>query len=351
MKTAFPSISLSKNHLLKRRNERNEHCETPLHVAISKGLEDITAELIPKMPMKMLNSCCGFGLTPLYLTVEKNKFKTAQLLLRTGASVNMPSYVGNLHRVTSFQLALQLKNYKMINLLLKYEPEVGRFEALEVLKLPFEWVVKEDFRNILKLICKSGIPRKYFSKEVMFELMTLAKSPQMGELLLKLFYHRDDKVTVKIAMTYNMIGIIEYFIRNDANFINKTDNLGRTSLHKAVRSNKPQIVELTIKLGFNINAKCNHGFTPLHYAIRYGSEIIVKILLENGANIETNTGHQCLTPLMKAIMGNRLSIAKILIEHGASLKKRNIDRMSPLEIALQQKKFDIALMIPHYERK
>ena len=106
-----------------------------------------------------------------------------------------------------------------------------------------------------------------------------------------------------------------------------------------------------IKLGFNINAKCNHGFTPLHYAIRYGSEIIVKILLENGANIETKTGQQCLTPLMKAIMGNRLSIAKVLIEHGASLKKRNIDGMSPLEIALQQKKFDIALMIPHYERK
>ena len=112
--------------------------------------------------------------------------------------------------------------------------------------------------------------QEYFSKDVVFELMTLAKSPQMGELLLKLFYHRDDKVTVKIAMTYNMIGIIEYFIRNDANFINKTDNLGRTCLHKAVRSNKPQIVELMIKLGFNINAKCNHGFTPLHYAIRYG---------------------------------------------------------------------------------
>ena len=177
-----PSIEKKKNVLKQliaigaNLNERNEHCETPLHVAISKGLEDIAAELIPKMPMKMLNSCCGFGLTPLYLTVEKNKFKTAQLLLRTGASVNMPSYVGNLHRVTSFQLALQLKNYKMINLLLKYEPEVGRFEALEVLKLPLEWVVKEDFRNIFKLMCKSGIPKKYFSKEDVFELFTLAKS-------------------------------------------------------------------------------------------------------------------------------------------------------------------------------
>ena len=30
-------------------NERNEHRETSLHVAISQGLEDIAAELIPKI--------------------------------------------------------------------------------------------------------------------------------------------------------------------------------------------------------------------------------------------------------------------------------------------------------------
>ena len=87
-------------------NERNKHRETPLHVAISQGLEDIAAELIPKMPVKFLNAICGFGLTPLYLAIEKNQFKIAQLLLKTGASVNIPSYVGSLHRVTSLQLAL-----------------------------------------------------------------------------------------------------------------------------------------------------------------------------------------------------------------------------------------------------
>ena len=160
-----PSIEKKKNVLKQliaigaNLNERNEHCETPLHVAISKGLEDIAAELIPKMPMKMLNSCCGFGLTPLYLAVEKNQLKTAKLLLKNGANVNLISFVGNWHRVTSLQLAFQINNHEMINLLLKYEPEVGRFEALEVLKLPLEWVVKEDFRNVFKMMCKSEIPR------------------------------------------------------------------------------------------------------------------------------------------------------------------------------------------------
>ena len=34
-------------------NKRNEHLETPLHVAISKGLEDIAAELITKVHLSV----------------------------------------------------------------------------------------------------------------------------------------------------------------------------------------------------------------------------------------------------------------------------------------------------------
>ena len=127
--------------------------------------------------------------------------------------------------------------------------------------------------------------------------------------------------------------------------------LGCNYLHLAIRMDRPQIIELMIKFGFNINAKCNIGFTHLHYAIRFGTEIIVKILLENGADFDTKFLQLGLTPLMVAIIFNRSSIVKILIEHGASLKKRNIKGMSPLEIALVQKKFDIAKIIQHYERK
>ena len=89
------------------------------------------------------------------------------------------------------------------------------------------------------------------------------------------------------ALIYNMIGLIEYFIKNKVRFINEVDNSGNTYLHKAVRSNKPQIVRLMIEHGFDINARNNHGFTPLHYAVRIGTEIILKMLLENGADSQS----------------------------------------------------------------
>ena len=322
-----------------------QHEETPLHVAISQGLEDIAAELIPKMPMKMLNACCGSGLRPLYLAIQKNQFKMTQLLLKSGAKVNMPSYVGNLHRVTAFQLALHLENYKLMDLLLQYEPEVIESEATSLLKLSLQRVVKEDCRNIFKFICERRIPGKHFCKKIIFELLPLAKSPEMGDLLFEKFFCNHIKVTVDIALGHNMIGIIEYFIKNNADFINKVDNFGYTYLHYAVVENRPQITEVMIKSGFNIEAKStNSGKTSLHIAAKYGNEAIAQILIENGANVDSQA-FKNLTPLMIAIQFNMRSIAKFLIENGASLNKRNIKGLSPLEIALKQKKFDIAKVI------
>ena len=331
-------------------SESNEHHKTPLHVAISQGLEDVAAELITRMSVKMLNTLDGFGLTPLYLAIEKNRFETAQLMLKAGASVNVSSFVGNTHLVTSLQLALQLENYKMVNLLLEYEPEVFKIDAMELLKLPLQWVVKEDFRNIFKLMCKSGMPRKYFDKEIVFELLNLAKSPKMGEHLLKQFYRRDEEVNFENAIRYNMFGIIEYFVKNDASVINQINNFGGTYLHYAVSGDRHQVVELLIKLGFDANAKSTDNSTPLHIAVMYGLQKSAEILLENGANIDAQRFKE-YTPLMTAIQYDRLSMVKFLIQKGASLTKRNNHNRLPLEMALKAKKFNIALMIPYLSGK
>ena len=325
-------------------SERNEHLETPLHVAISKGLENVATELIPRMSVKMLNTFCSFGLTPLYLAIEKNQYKTAQLLLRNGASVHVSSFVGNKHRVTSLQLALQFKNYKMIKLLLEYEPQVSSLETSELLELPLHWVVKQDCRDIAKLMFKSGNAAETFSKDDFQELFTLAKSPEMGEILLKQFYGQYIQINIKKAFLFNMLGIIEYFVKNDPNIINDVGNDGCTYLHFAVSRDMPQVVELLIKLGFDVNAKSNHNETPLHFAVMDCNLTIVEILLEHGANIDAQQFSED-TPLMVAIHYNNITMAKFLIEKGGSLTMRNIDKRTPMEIALKDQKMNIAFMI------
>ena len=94
-------------------------------------------------------------------------------------------------------------------------------------------------------------------------------------------------------------------------------------------------------------AKSTDNFTPLHIAVMYGLQKSAEILLENGANIDAQKRFKEYTPLMTAIQYDRLSMVKFLIQKGASLKKRNIKNMSPLEMALNAKKFNSALMIPY----
>ena len=68
-------------------------------------------------------------------------------------------------------------------------------------------------------------------------------------------------------------------------------------LHAAAYDGRPEIVEVLLKLGSDINARETSGRTPLHHAANHGHIDVIDILLRNGADIEARDG-EGLTPLM-----------------------------------------------------
>ena len=267
--------------------ERNENLETPLHVAISQGFEDVAEVLIKKLTVRMLNTICGSGLTPLYSAVWRNNFKIVQLLLKHGASAIRDSFVSDFDLRSPLQVAFHLKNYKMINLLLEYIPEVSQSEASEIKKLSLEWAVEQEYVHIVKwIVQKVG---RYISNERKRHVLKWVKSTKIAELLLEKFYgFYGMRATFRNAVLFEMYGIVEHFIKNDPNIVNYVDPFGKTYLHLAVSASGdiPQIVEFLIKNGFYVNAKGHDNITPLHKAW-YGPSI--KILIDYGANIYAKT--------------------------------------------------------------
>lgn len=66
-----------------------------------------------------------------------------------------------------------------------------------------------------------------------------------------------------------------------------------TLLHFAVAKKNPQMVDLLIKYGTEVNAQNEWGDTPLHDAVTYEYTDIIKLLYQNGAdvdNIKNNKG-------------------------------------------------------------
>lgn len=108
---------------------------------------------------------------------------------------------------------------------------------------------------------------------------------------------------------------------------------GCTPLHHAVnRQDMPELVELLIANGANIQARDNTGGTPLHWAARFGREKATELLVAKGADVNAKD-RSGGTPLMEAAANGHVALAKLLIEKGANVNARDKNDQTALHIA------------------
>ncbi|KAH9994873.1 ankyrin repeat-containing domain protein [Russula vinacea] len=142
-----------------------------------------------------------------------------------------------------------------------------------------------------------------------------------------------------------------------------TDLQGDFPLHKAVRSQKLDIVESLLKGGADVNVQSKYNPTPLHEAagsgylditqlllshgrlsVAQGSTItkldIVEILLKGGANVNAQSKYN-LTPFHEAAGSGNLDITQLLLSHGADINTIDLQGDSPLHKAVRSQKLDI----------
>lgn len=103
----------------------------------------------------------------------------------------------------------------------------------------------------------------------------------------------------------------------------KSAELGHILLIEASKpdSNSAKVTEL-IKSGADVNVQGANGLTPLMRAAGQGRPDIVEILLQAGANIDAKD-IEGKTSLMGVAMSNvEPDVAKVLIRHGAKLDER-----------------------------
>ena len=100
--------------------DNNNYKDTLLHIAASKGFDDIIEELI-KRNVK-LDIRCYKGLTPLHLAIQNDHFNIVKTLVKYRVNVNEFSLIRqtssdpeddqNLLKITPFELAFHYKNFR-----------------------------------------------------------------------------------------------------------------------------------------------------------------------------------------------------------------------------------------------
>jgi hypothetical protein len=110
----------------------------------------------------------------------------------------------------------------------------------------------------------------------------------------------------------------------------------------AAMTNQPDLVDLLIDRGADVNAKGTWGATALHMAALRGSADAVEALLHHSANVNAKSDNDNSTPLfwacrgsreMFAMRGNHSAVIKALLDAGADAETQNRDGYSAESIA------------------
>ena len=156
------------------------------------------------------------------------------------------------------------------------------------------------------------------------------------------------------------VEIVKKMLQMGAN-VNAQDNTGFTPLHRAVQKYKNvEIAEILLEYGAFVDHQNNaRKATPLMMAIqnRCGPDL-VQILIKNGANLEINDVNGWTALIYAAYYPNCLPLAEVLVDSGAvidvqtgstyeNLKKRTSIQAgtTPLMLACAKNDEDLARLL------
>ncbi|XP_067674104.1 ankyrin-2-like [Haliotis asinina] len=116
--------------------------------------------------------------------------------------------------------------------------------------------------------------------------------------------------------------------------VDDPDEKGMTPLMYAVKSDSPDLIDLLMKSGANINTKDSYGSTCLHIACWFRNLNACAKLLELGMDVDVLDSAN-RTPLMSLARSRKdcTEVAKFLVERGANIHVRDRDGNTMLHVS------------------
>jgi ankyrin repeat protein len=340
-----------------------------LYYAALYGFHDLVLRLVVKHP-EQVNYRCGAHGSPLVAALSKNYIRVAELLLEHGAHVHDRDDPP-LCRVIEFPDHTRVD---AVRFLLRHGAQVnaGQKHFLTPLHLAAQVGCPEVARILLK--CGAHIDLRDNRGRVPLHLVPNSMSNSRMDkyerndegrrstvVRLLLEHHADvnslddfHQTPLYFAAFYGRPQIARLLLDQGAK-ANIKNAHGQTLLHQASQSKylceSPNVLQLLLELGLDVNARDKRQETPLHFACSCGNFETAQVLLNHGAKLNALNadGH---TPLHKASQAQRsysgdsifddLRVVRLLLEHGADVNAQDKDQETPLHVASSMSKYPIA---------
>ena len=289
-------------------NIKNENGWTPLYIAVMQKKRELAEFLISKGADVDIFSASSLGLT--------DKLKT--IIEKNPAIVNSKDSFG--------RIALHCAaNKKVAEVLISKDTNIHIMDKNGW--MPLHQAAFEGRRDVAELLISKGADVDIF---VVSSLGMIDKAKELLEKNpgLANAKSKDGSTPLHIVSTKDMA---ELLISKGAN-VNISNKHSLMPLHIAVIRQFRDVVVALITNGADVNARSMQDWTPLHWAAMNGYTEIAKLLIKNGAivNVQANRNDIGQSPLHKAAQNGHKYLVEFLIKHGAKVDITNSMGETPL---------------------
>ncbi|XP_024520504.1 ankyrin repeat and protein kinase domain-containing protein 1-like [Selaginella moellendorffii] len=180
----------------------------------------------------------------------------------------------------------------------------------------------DEFPNSLdKFVVKSlVVPGGNQHNSVSNEWFESKKNFVYADAGLKAFFKGSAIVSALVASPDSTMEDVREVLERGVD-LNKPGSSGpdRSPLHVAIASGRPEMVQLLLEFGANVEVRDRFGKTPMHEAAAAGQTLAMELLLANGANTEARTESVGWTALHFATYAHHLDAVRILLAKGADV--------------------------------
>lgn len=289
-------------------NFRDTFGRTLLHSAACNGRTSIVRLLLQTCQDLNINAQGNAGETALHDSVRRDYLETTKALLEFGARTDVPNNAGR----TPVRSAKDAGQTRILEVLQKArENEVRPVHKVDTFKVDSEipiWmaVQRDDLDSLRERIPRASID----------ELNQL--SPDSNETSLHLACH---KVRPEVVRMLLEVGA----------FVDPLDTFSRTPLVVACQRGDLETVKLLVSHGADLNPSIFRNQAPWEIALS-DSPSVALYLIAQGANLDPGSGRLRWALEWAAIRGN-LEAARRLVEAGASVQLKNVDGLTPIQLA------------------
>lgn len=341
---------------------------SPLHDAAWRGNTEV-AELLQEKgaAINQVGAVC----TPLQNAVEKNRIKTAELLIAKGADLHGPEpYLAN----RLLDLAAERGHVEMIRLLLAHGLKVNGFGFRNEPR-PLRLAADNGNTTAVAYLLDQGADIHYRGEKYgdrydqdailgsavrghkeTFDLLlargakvdlnvALSAAAETGNLeLVKELVDKGGNVNgegkqepapLEGAIRSGKLDVVRYLVQKGAD-PKKRGYLGTPLLFTSVMYNYKDIADYLLAQGLEINARDDLGRTPLldgWYCAGQSRKTMIEFLAARGADLKARDGSRERTLLHVAAEDGDLEAVEYLVHAGAEINARDKEGKTPMDYA------------------